>query len=152
MKIIITTLLLISTLLANLKTDDIFPTLTLIDQFDNKIEVQKKGSSKVIISFEKDVSLAIKIFLDTKDDNFLAENNITYISDVSSVPSFLVGWVLLPKLKKFPYRVALLYDNKKESLNHQEGRVSIFTLDDGRVVGMEFVEAKELNAHLSDKA
>lgn len=92
--------------------------------------------------------MAIKDFLETKDDNFLAENNITYISDVSSVPSFLMGWVVLPKLKKFPYRVALLYDNKKESLNHQEGKVSIFTLDDGRVVGMEFVEAKELNSYL----
>lgn len=150
MKIILSTILLISTLFSDFKIGDTFPSLTLIDQFDKKIEVEIKGSVKVIISFEKEVSSGIKIFLDTQDDNFLVEHNITYISDISSVPSFLVNWVVLPKLKKFPFRVALMYDNAVFS-NIKEGKVLLFNLEDGRVMKVEWVEVTTLKDKLWEK-
>ena len=144
MKTIIITILLISTLFAELKIGDTFPTIPLIDQFDKKIELPMKGSTVVMVSFEKEVSKAINAFLESKDKAFLKENNITYISDISTVPSFLMNWIVLPKLKKLSFSVALIYGEEGEHLNHQEGKVSVFRVKDAQVVDIKFLEATEL--------
>jgi len=68
MKIILASLLMISSLFAELKVGDTFPSLTLLNQFDEKIELKKEGSFKIILSFEKDVSAGVKTFLDTQDN------------------------------------------------------------------------------------
>lgn len=144
MRIIIVILLLISALFADLKIGDTFPNLSLIDQFGKKVKIRSKGRTKVIVSFEKSVSSDMKKFLDTKDKNFLTKKNATYVTDISSVPSFLVGTIVLPNLKKYPYRVALIYDDKGKKLNRKAGKVSVFKLKNGRVVGIDFVKAKRL--------
>ena len=147
MKAIIITILLINTLFAELKVGDTFPTISLIDQFDKKIEIQTKGTSLIMVSFEKEVSKAINAFLDTKDKKFLKDNNITYISDISSVPSFLVDLFILPRLKKIPCSVALMYKNEGVHLNHQEGKISIFRLKDTQIKKIEFLKAIDLEKY-----
>jgi len=145
MKILFVTLLLMNTLFAELKVGDSFPTLTLIDQFDEKVELKKEGSFKMILSFEKDVSAEVKTFLDTKEKNFLKEQNVVYISDISSMPSFVTFWFAIPKMKKFDFKVALIYDEEEgKVLNRQEEKVTVMTLSDNNITSIEFINAKDL--------
>jgi len=41
-----------STLFAEIKVGETFPTLTLVDQFDKKTEIKTKGSITLLLSFE----------------------------------------------------------------------------------------------------
>ncbi|MBU1668925.1 hypothetical protein KKC13_10950 [bacterium] len=148
-KIIIASLVLVSSLFAELKVGDTFPALTLVDQFDEKVEVQKEGETKLIISFEKDVSSEIKAFLEGKDKNFLNDNNLTYISDISKMPSLVTSWFALPKMKKFDFKVALIYDEEAgKEIARQEGKVSVFALKNNTITAIDFVEPKALSSIL----
>jgi hypothetical protein len=149
MKIIITMTLLMGTLFAELKVGDRFPNLLLVDQFEEKIEIPIRGDFTVMVSFEKSISLGIKEFLERQERNFLVEHNISYISDVSSVPYFLMSWIVLPKFKKYPFRMGLIYDDRGEELNQQEEKVSLFSLKEGQVVGIEFIEVLMLQDALT---
>ena len=146
MKIIITSLLLISTLFAEIKIGEAFPTLTLVDQFHTKTEIQTKGSTTLILSFEKDVSSSIKKYIDAKEKDFLTKNNIMYISDISSMPSFITSWIAIPKMKKFTFNISLINDEKEALfLDRREGKVTVVTLDDNVIQTINYVEAKNLD-------
>ena len=112
-KIITVSLLLATALFAEIKVGENFPNLTLVDQFDEKMEVKKEGDTKLIVSFEKDVSSEVKTFLDSKEKNYLNDNNLLYISDISSMPSFVTSWFALPKMKKFDFKIGLIYDENE---------------------------------------
>jgi len=148
-KIIIISLLLGTALFAKIKVGENFPTLTLVDQFNTKIEVKKEGTTKLILSFEKDVSSAIKDFLDTKEKNYLANNNIIYISDISSIPSFIVSLFAIPKMKKFDFRIALIYDKKESKvLVREKEKITLVSIKDNNITSIEFVNPTELATKL----
>ena len=149
MKLLMTCLLFISTLFAEVKVGESFPTLTLVDQFNTKTEIKTKGSTTLLLSFEKDVSAEIKTYLDAKEKDFLSTNNIMYISDVSSMPSFITRMFALPKMKKFSFKVALINDEKEGLLiNRKERKVTVIRLKDNRIQTIKFVEAKNLDSIL----
>lgn len=149
MKILITSLLLISTLFAEIKVGEAFPTLTLVDQFDTKTEIQTKGSTTLLLSFEKDVSSSIKKYIDTKEKDFLTKNNIMYISDISSMPSFITSWLAIPKMKKFDFKISLINDEKEALfLDRKEGKVTVVTLKNNIIKTLNFVKAKDLDRFL----
>lgn len=141
--IIMTTLLLTVTLFAEMKVGDKFPSLTLVDQFDKKMEVNK--DAKVFLSFEKDVSAEIKSFLETQEKDYLIKNNTIYISDISSMPSIITSWFAIPKMKKFHFQIALIYDEKEgEILSREEGKVTVVTLQENIITSIDFILAEEL--------
>ena len=145
MKILFVSLLMISSLFAELKVGDSFPSLTLVDQFDEKVELKKEGSLKIILSFEKDVSAGIKTFLDTQDKNFLVDNNVLYISDISGMPSLITSWFAIPKMKKFDFKVALIYDEDEgKVLNRQDEKVTVMFVKDNKIKSIKFVSSKDL--------
>ena len=149
MKILITTLLLMSTLFAEIKVGESFPKLTLVDQFNEKTEVKQKGSTTLLLSFEKDVSAEIKTYLGAKEKDFLVANNIMYISDISSMPSFITSWIAIPKMKKFTFQISLIYDEKEAaSISRQKGKVTVVRLKDNRIQKVTFVEPKALGSVL----
>ena len=149
MKLLITCLLFISTLSAELKVGESFPTLTLVDQFNVKTEIKTKGSTTLLLSFEKDVSSQIKTYLDTKEKYFLSTNSIMYISDISSMPSFITRMFALPKMKKFTFKVALINDEKEALfIDRKKGKVSVVTLKNNRIQTIKFVEPKALDSIL----
>ena len=149
MKILITSLLLISTLFAEIKVGEAFPTLTLVDQFDTKTEIQTKGSTTLLLSFEKDVSSSIKKYIDAKEKDFLTKNNIMYISDISSMPSFITSWIAIPKMKKFTFNISLINDEKEALfIDRKEGKVTVVTLKNNIVKTLNFAKAKDLDKFL----
>ena len=149
MKFILILLFSLSFLFGELKIKDPFPTLTLKDQFDTPTSISQKGSTTLIISFEKAVSEAIKKYLETKPKGFLTQNKIHYISDISTMPSFITSMFALPKMKKLDFKISLLYDKKEGMfINRQKSKVSLFKLKNGRIVEMRFVYVHELDKEL----
>ena len=144
-----TTLLLMSTLFAEIKVGEAFPKLTLVDQFDEKTEVKQKGSTTLLLSFEKDVSSDIKKYIATKEKGFLVKNNIMYISDISSMPSLITSWVAIPKMKKFTFKISLIYDEKEaSSISRKEKKVTVVTLKNNRIEKILFVKPEALDTIL----
>lgn len=142
-KIMMISFLLTAMLFAELKVGENFPSLTLVDQFDKKMEVNK--DAKVLLSFEKDISFKIKEFLDEQEKDYLSKNNTIYISDISSMPSIITSWFAIPKMKKFPFQIALIYDeDEAERLSREEGKVTVVTLKENVIESIEFVVAEEL--------
>ena len=149
MKILLTTLMLISSLFAEIKVGDTFPKLTLVDQFDEKTEVKQKGTTILLLSFEKDVSSGVKKYLKLKQKGFLEAHNMMYISDISSMPSFITSWVAIPKMKKFSFKVSLIYDEKEAAaIPRKKGKVSVISLKNSGIKKIEFIEPKDLDRAL----
>lgn len=135
----------VTTLTAEVKVGEAFPTLTLVDQFDKKTEVKTKGSTTLMLSFEKDVSKQIKNYINAQEENYLTEHNIHYISDISEMPSLVTSLFAIPKMKKFNFNISLIYDEKEaKTLIRQEGKVTIVTLKDNTVKRIKFVLPEEL--------
>ena len=146
MKILITSLLLVSTLFAEIKVGEAFPKLTLVDQFDVKTQINTKGSTTLLLSFEKDVSASIKAYIGSKEKDFLNKNNIMYISDISSMPSFITSMFAIPKMKKFTFSISLIYEEKEAKLlDRKEGKVSVITLKNNIVQTIRYSDAKDLD-------
>ena len=152
-KILLTSLLLlglsVTTLTAEVKVGKAFPTLSLVDQFDKKTEVKTKGSTTLMLSFEKDVSKQIKNFIQSQEENYLTLRKIHYISDISEMPSLVTSLFAIPKMKKFNFNISLIYDEKEaKTLIREEGKVTIVTLKDNKVMKIKFVLPEELGTVL----
>jgi len=149
MKLILISILCVSALFADIKVGETLPTFKLVDQFDEKVEVETKGDTILIFSFQKDVSSEIKKYIDGKEKTFLEDNNIVYISDISSMPSFITSWFALPKMKKFAFKIALIYDEEVgDVVPRKEDKVTVLKLSDNSVTSINFVKAKELDTLL----
>jgi len=149
MKFIMMTLLCVSALFAEIKVGEGFPAFNLVDQFDEKMKVKMEGNTTLILSFEKDVSSEIKAFLDKKEKTFLVDNDILYISDISSMPSFITSWFALPKMKKFAFKVALIYEDKvADIIPREDEKVTVIDLDYNKIMKIQFVNPKELDTVL----
>ena len=149
MKFIMMTLLCVSALFAEIKLGEGFPAFNLVDQFDEKMKVKMEGNTTLILSFEKDVSSEIKAFLDKKEKTFLVDNDILYISDISSMPSFITSWFALPKMKKFAFKVALIYEDKvADIIPREDEKVTVIDLDYNKIMKIQFVNPKELDTVL----
>ena len=149
MKFIMMMLLLVSALFAEIKVGEGFPAYNLVDQFDEKMEVKMDGNTTLILSFEKDVSSETKKFLDTKEKTFLVDNDLMYISDISSMPSFITSWFALPKMKKFAFKVALIYEDKiGDIIPREDGKVTVIDLEYNKIMKIQFVDPKTLDTVL----
>jgi len=149
MKIIFLTFFSLSLLFAKVTSGDTLPTLDLVDQFDNKIEI--RSDATLIVSFQKSVSSKIQAYLASKPKHYLKQNNILYVSDMSDAPSFMIKLFGIPKMKKFDYKVALIYDDAiADKIQREEDKITIMKLKKHKVVDIQFVSAKDLNSVLDN--
>ena len=149
MRIVFLTLLSFSLLFAKVNSGDTLPPLALIDQFDNKLEV--KPNATVIISFQKSVSSEIQAYLDSKPKHYLKDNNILYISDMSAAPTFMIKLFGIPKMQKFDYKVALIYDDTvADKIQREDDKITIIKLKRDKIEGIQFVSPKDLNSVLKN--
>jgi len=141
--LLLASLLLSASLLADFKVGDKLPPIELSDQFDKKFKV-KPSDKHIIMVFEKDVSMSVAEYLKTKPSDFLAQQQSKYISDISAMPSLITSMFALPKMKKYPFSVLLINDDFGKQFNRQEGKITLFKLQQGKITSIEFITAKEL--------
>ena len=137
------------TLFADIKVGDIFPNITLHDQFDRSLKVE--SSDKVVLmAFEKDVAMGIHKFLTIQTKSFMREQHMKYISDVSAVPSFAFSMFALPNMKKYPFSIMLIKDGSGKKFDKQEGKVSVYRLKNNKITAIEFINPKHLGTIFND--
>lgn len=142
--IFILTLFSLSFLFGKATSRDTLPLLHLVDQFDNKVQI--KDNSILIISFQKSVSSKIHKYLASKPKDYLEKNNILYISDLSAAPKFMIKLFGIPKMKKFDYKVALIYDDfVADKIEREDDKVTIIKHKKDKIVDIQFVSPKDLN-------
>jgi len=143
-------LLLISTFLtvslfAGFKAGDDLPNITLNDQFEKPLKVES-SDTMVIMAFEKDVSIEISKFLKAQSKGFMSQQHMKYISDISTMPSFITSMFALPKMKKYPFSVMLIHDDFGKQFDRQEGKMTVYHLKNKKITALEFVDPKQLKA------
>ena len=144
MRNILFLLLTITALFAEVKVGETFPSFVMVDQFDHNVTVEK-GTKVLMVSFQKGVSSEIQEFLKRQEKGFLEKNNALYLADISAMPSFLINWFALPKMKKFNFKIALIYqENVADVIPRKEDKVTLIKLDEQKIISIELVNPKEL--------
>lgn len=143
-------LLFMTLLFGELKIGERFPSLTLENPYNETVTISKEGTCTLLFSFEKNISTAIQAFLEKQEPDFLSQHHMMYISDISSLPKFLVSFFVLPKLKGFAFDVALLYEDN--TLNREENKITVIRLKDNTVVDMMFIEVDKLESFMVEPA
>jgi len=144
MKKILTVSLVFSVMLfAGLKVGDTFPTLHLNDQFEKQTDVTNQ-TRYILMAFEKDVSVETTNFFKKQPKGFLEKKHLLYISDISAMPSFITSMFALPKMKKYPFPVLLINDNRGEQFDKKNGVLTRYTLKHHKITAIDFILPKDL--------
>ena len=124
------------------------PTLTIKDQFEKDHVVDVKTKT-IIFSATKEESATIKDFLATKDKDYLTNNNIAYVADITGMPSLITKFIAMPKMKDYPFSVLLVDEANKGLFAVKEDMISIIFLENGKITDIKYVKtAEELGQNL----
>ncbi|MCD4758765.1 MAG: hypothetical protein K8R39_10865 [Arcobacteraceae bacterium] len=125
-----------------LKIGDTLTPFSIPDQFDELHTINSEKYQTVIVSFSKESSTKVNDFLQKQEKHFLKNNNIVYISDIHKMPSIITWLFALPKMKKFDYKVMLLY--KENTVFPQNNKdLSIIRFKNNKVSSIEFIKENE---------
>jgi hypothetical protein len=146
MRVILVSLIFIISLFAEFKVGDTMESFTLPNQFDNNMTLNSE-TKVVLMAFEKDMSVEINEYLQTKDKEFLNNNNAIFIADISSMPSFVTSFFALPKMKKYPYSLMLIYDDFGKKFNIKDEMFTVYKLNNLKVEEiLYFKDTKNLDS------
>jgi len=133
----------------SLSIGDPVPAIALRDQ--NGAELRVDPSTRILV-FTRDMEggkLTKEAFAE-EGSTMLTKAGAVYLSDVSGMPALVRSMFAMPAMKKRPYPVAI--DESGEAtaaLPSREGKVTILTLDAGRITAITFAaSAAEVRAAL----
>jgi len=142
--LLLISIFLTGVLFADFKVGDKLPSVTLPDQFDKEHKVEDKDTL-IIMAFEKKTSIAISNYLKTQPASFLTTHHAKYISDISSMPSFIISMFAMPKMKKFPFSILLIKDDFGKQFNRLEGKITIFKLKNHKIKSISFISPEKVS-------
>ena len=117
----------------------------LKDQFDKQNTVNSDVQT-IIFSAERGTSSAINDFLSTKDADFLQKNNAVFIADISGMPSIITSIFALPKMKKYNYKVLLIYDEEEKRFLKKEETLTVYKLENGVITSVNYVKEADVSS------
>ena len=119
--------------------------LTLPDQFGVAHTIGP-DTTTLIMAFTKGTGGLVRGYLDGQDAEFLSSHQASFIADISSIPTFVRNALALPKLRKSPYSVLLLYEKEQtkalKNIEHED-EIAIVTLSKGVVVSLKHIQTEE---------
>jgi len=122
---------------------------TLNDQFGEEHKVETLPQM-LICSFGKASGQLISSYFNGEDENYLSNNSIILLADVSGVPSLLRKTIILPKMKKNSFKILTITDKEFASqFPKEEDSLTILKLDNGVVKSISFAKDEvELKANI----
>ncbi len=122
------------------------------DQWEKSVEIS--GETKIVLfSYDMDGSDIIKAALDEIKVKDLSAKQWVYIADVSGMPALVAKLFAMPKMKKYPYAIAL--DKKGEQTKgwqRQAGQAAVLILQNGQVQSVQyFADSKALSQFLNSQ-
>ncbi|MDY0051936.1 MAG: hypothetical protein RBR65_05275 [Aliarcobacter sp.] len=118
------------------------PVLTVKDQFDKEFTIDSKIKT-IIFSATKEESNVIKEFLAAKDKDYLTNNNIAYVADITGMPSLISKFIAIPKMKDYAFSILLIDEDNKALFPVEEDKISIITLENSKITDIKFIKTAE---------
>lgn len=119
--------------------------LSLNDQFDKPQQVDE-NTKRLVFVFKKDTGHTMREYFKTKTPEFIADNHIVMVADVSKMPSLIKEFVAIPDLQESKYSILLL-DNEEFSKTFQNeaniNKIMIVELDNLEVKKVVFLATTE---------
>jgi hypothetical protein len=137
-------------LAAALQPGEPWPPLALKDQHDRPLSVGP-DTRVIFFAFEMDGSRLMTKALDGLPAAILERQNAVYIADISSMPGLISTMAAEPRMKKAPYRIALIrFEREGERLPRKPGAVTVLQVDAGRIRSIEFArDVQQIRRHLN---
>lgn len=131
-----------------LDINDTLPTIELLDQFGNSHTIDR-NISKIIISFDKKSSVLANKFISIKKDsvNYLNENNMAFIANITQMPALITKLFAMPKMKKYKHTILLIDDKDNNMFLTKKRHISIYHIANAKVKNITYIKGlEELNA------
>ena len=115
---------------------------TLKDQFGKEHTIEQMPKI-LICSFGKNTGKLISSYFNTKE-NYLATHNIKLMADVSGVPSLLRKTIIVPKMKKYNFKILLSTDsNFSKTFPIQENALTVIKIEKSIVQEVVFASNED---------
>lgn len=126
--------------------------LELNDQFDVKTTINE-STQWVLFSVEKDASDLVNKSLEDLKLTSLKDMNGVYVADISRMPSLVTSMFALPKMKKYPFPVALDRDGEPTAKwPREKGKVTLMKLKNLEIVSTQFSSrAEDIKKFIQDQ-
>lgn len=73
--------------------------------------------------------------------NCLTDGQVSYVADISGMPSFISSFIAVPKMRKYPYPIWLDKEGTStQALPVKEDSVSLISLEQHKISDIQFVE------------
>jgi len=117
--------------------------VTIQNQFDKDHVIGAK-TKRLIVSFEKDISENLNIYLASKESNYLKEKETLFIVNISKMPFIIASLFAIPKMQKYKYDILLICDENDKKFISQEGKVTVYEVENGVIEKIKFNSSKEV--------
>lgn len=95
----------------------------------------------LLISYDMKLSKKWHVYLSENPD-FLTQNKISYITDITPMPKLITQLFAGPKMKKYPFKILLVDNDRFSSLfKNYEGKFSLFKIGDDKIILEEYFPA-----------
>ena len=143
-KIVLATLLALGLNAASLNIDSSIVDIKIKDQFD-KVHTLNSDVKTILFASDKGTSDMLRDYLLplSEKENILEKNSAVYVADISGMPSLISKFIALPKMKKYPFSVLLLDDTNKDNFVKEDGKIIVYSLENGKVVKIDKISTKE---------
>ena len=149
-QLLLISLLFTGSLFADFKVGDKLPEIKLLDQFEQEFKVEDKDTL-LIMAFEKDLSVEVNEYLKQQPKSFLSTHNAKYISDISTMPSFITSMFAMPKMKKYPFSVMLINDDFGKQFNSVAGKITMYKLKNNKIEEIIFLSPDAFPKFFSER-
>lgn len=148
-KLLLATFLALGLNAAPLAVDSVVDNIKIKDQ--NEVEKTIDANVKTILfASDKKTSDLLRDYLLplSEKENILEKNSAVYVADISGMPSLISKFIALPKMKKYPFSVLLLDDTNKDNFTKEDGKIIVYSIEDGKVSKIEKISTKEELANI----
>ena len=118
------------------------PVLTVKDQFEKESTIDSKIKT-VIFSATKEESNTIKEFLAAKEKDYLTNNNIAYVADITGMPSLISKFFAIPKMKDYNFSILLIDEDNKALFPVEQDKITIMTLENSKITSIKFIKTAQ---------
>ena len=145
MKFLIASLLFINVLVAQtLSVGDKYPSFMIPDQF-NKFTKVYHHDEMVIMTFEKDVSAELNLYLQDRKNDYLMSKKTKYVADISGMPSIITKIFALPKMKKYNYKIQLIHSEEQGAqFPRKDEMITVFKVNNYKIESIKYMKPKEV--------
>lgn len=124
-----------------LKVGDALPAFQLNDQHDKPMPIGAETRA-LVFTADKSAGEVVNDLLKARPADFMPQRGIVYLADISRMPSFITSMIALPRMREYPYRMALATEEGQTAmLPVLEDHVTVLMLEEGKV--REILQFKE---------